>query len=118
MAKIDLRKEFRHLYLPSAKKISEVQLPPLIYLMIDGRGDPDHSVDCAAAVDALFPVSYAAKFTLRKKPGGLDYAVMPLEGLWWADDMAWRGKHHEIYLTDIRRAGPSRWKTVIRYPLQ
>ncbi|MDF3130287.1 GyrI-like domain-containing protein [Kiritimatiellaeota bacterium B1221] len=25
-----------------------------------------------------------------------------------------RGKHHEIYLTDIRRAAPKNWKTVIR----
>jgi hypothetical protein len=29
-----------------------------------------------------------------------------------------RGKHHEIYLTDIRRADPSRWKTVIRQPMR
>ena len=26
------------------------------------------------------------------------------------------GKHHEIYLSDIRRAAPERWKTVIRQP--
>jgi GyrI-like small molecule binding domain len=28
------------------------------------------------------------------------------------------GKHHEIYLTDIRRADPAKWKTVIRQPMQ
>jgi hypothetical protein len=28
------------------------------------------------------------------------------------------GKHHEIYLTDIRRAVPSKWKTIIRHPMQ
>jgi hypothetical protein len=27
------------------------------------------------------------------------------------------GKHHEIYLTDIRRADPAKWKTIIRQPL-
>lgn len=27
------------------------------------------------------------------------------------------GKHHEIYLTDIRRADPARWKTIIRQPM-
>lgn len=27
------------------------------------------------------------------------------------------GKHHEIYLTDIRRAAPENWKTVIRQPM-
>ncbi len=28
------------------------------------------------------------------------------------------GKHHEIYLSDIRKADPKRWKTVIRQPMQ
>jgi hypothetical protein len=27
------------------------------------------------------------------------------------------GKHHEIYLSDIRRADPGRWKTIIRQPM-
>ncbi|MCB0076483.1 MAG: GyrI-like domain-containing protein [Anaerolineales bacterium] len=27
-----------------------------------------------------------------------------------------RGKHHEIYLSDIRRAAPANWKTIIRQP--
>lgn len=28
------------------------------------------------------------------------------------------GKHHEIYLSDIRRADPKNWKTVIRQPME
>lgn len=28
-----------------------------------------------------------------------------------------RGKHHEIYLSDIRRAAPAKWKTVLRQPM-
>ncbi len=27
-----------------------------------------------------------------------------------------RGKHHEIYLSDIRKADPTNWRTVIRQP--
>jgi hypothetical protein len=27
------------------------------------------------------------------------------------------GKHHEIYLSDIRRAAPEKWKTIIRQPV-
>jgi len=27
------------------------------------------------------------------------------------------GKHHEIYLSDIRKAHPSKWKTIIRQPM-
>jgi hypothetical protein len=28
------------------------------------------------------------------------------------------GKHHEIYLSDIRKADPAKWKTIIRQPMQ
>ena len=28
------------------------------------------------------------------------------------------GKHHEIYLTDNKRAVPSKWRTVIRQPMR
>lgn len=201
MEKTDLRKELKHLYGPSAKTVVEVDVPPFVFLMIDGEGDPNHSVAYGEAVEALFSVSYTAKFLFRKSCKQ-DYAVMPLEGLWWADDMAafrandrsqwqWtlmilqpdflpeqllreamtsvadrkglpgvarlrierfdegrcaqilhigpfsgegptidrlhahidsrsglRGRHHEIYLTDIRRAAPSRWKTIIRQPMR
>jgi hypothetical protein len=179
-----------------------VQVPAFTFLMIDGQGDPNHSADYAEAVEALFSVSYTAKFMVKKAPKGRDYAVMPLEGLWWADDldafrqgdrMSWRwtmmilqpafvpesllraamaevvakkklpgvarlriekfeeglcaqilhigpfteegptierlhahiearsglrDKHHEIYLTDIRRADPARWKTILRQPMR
>jgi hypothetical protein len=27
------------------------------------------------------------------------------------------GRHHEIYLSDIRRAAPARWRTIIRQPM-
>lgn len=27
------------------------------------------------------------------------------------------GKHHEIYLSDIRRAAPAKWKTIVRQPM-
>jgi hypothetical protein len=87
MAKIDLRKGLKTLYLPSAKSITEVQVPRFTYLMIDGKGDPNTSSAYAAAVEALFSVSYTAKFMVRKGPDKHDYAVMPLEGLWWADDL-------------------------------
>jgi len=28
------------------------------------------------------------------------------------------GKHHEIYLSDIRRGDPAKWKTIIRQPMR
>ena len=86
MTKLDLRKTMNTLYAPSAKDFSLVQVPPLHYLMIDGHGDPNTAPAYMSAVEWLYSVSYPVKF-MSKKDLGRDYAVMPLEGLWWADDM-------------------------------
>ena len=202
MTKLDLRKELRHLYAPSAQAAVRVEVPSMHFLMIDGQGDPNTSRAYAEAVEALFTLSYALKFAVKKGDLGIDYSVMPLEGLWWADDMSsfetgersgWRwtmmilqpefisyemveqartriakkkvaalpsvrfqmfaeglaalvmhigpfsdegptiervhrfiaesghqlsGKHHEIYLSDIRKADPTRWRTIIRQPMR
>jgi hypothetical protein len=199
--KIDLKKQLKHLYQASSKEAVQVDVPALKFLMVDGQGDPNISKEYAEAVEALFSVSYTAKFMVKKSKSGSDYAVMPLEGLWWADDMSvfagrdksrWQwtmmimqpsfvedeviaaamaevarkkalpavrklrlesftegpcaqilhvgpfseegptiarlhefieartglaGKHHEIYLSDIRRADPRKWKTIIRQPM-
>lgn len=201
MKKVDLKKELKTLYQPSSKAVAEIDVPALRFLMIDGEGDPNTSPAYTSAVEALFSVSYTAKFALKKSAKGIDYAVMPLEGLWWSHDMSsfitndrtkWQwtmmilqpefvpisvieaaiadvkrkkglpavdqlrleeftegpcaqtlhigpfseegptiqrvhdfieqrgslaGKHHEIYLSDIRRADPAKWKTVIRQPM-
>lgn len=63
-----------------------VDVPDLQYLMIDGHGDPNTSPAFTRAVQALYPVAYKLKFA-SKRDLGRDYVVMPLEGLWWADDM-------------------------------
>lgn len=63
-----------------------LDVPDLQYVMVDGHGDPDSSPDFSAAIEALYPVSYALKSASRRDLGR-DYVVMPLEGLWWADDM-------------------------------
>jgi hypothetical protein len=202
MKKIDLKKELKHLYNPSPKEVVEVDVPTMNYLMIDGEGDPNTSRSYAEAIEALYAVSYSVKFMIKKGSMQIDYGVMPLEGLWWADDMSkfstddkssWKwtmmimqpefvskdmintaieevtkkknpaaiskihfeeydegkcaqimhigpfseegptvekvhhyidsrsertGKHHEIYLSDIRKADPSKWKTVIRQPMK
>ena len=202
MSKRDLKRELRGFYHASAKMIAEVDVPAFSYLMIDGEGDPNTSLSYSQAIEALFSVSYTAKFTLKKSVPAIDYTVMPLEGLWWADDWSvfmtddraqWKwtmmimqpdflpaeviknaidrvartknlpalekvrlerfeeghcaqilhvgpfteegptiaklhdyidkksaraGRHHEIYLSDIRRAAPSKWKTIIRQPMK
>ncbi|MCP3012123.1 GyrI-like domain-containing protein [Nocardiopsis dassonvillei] len=62
------------------------RVPDLRYLMIDGHGDPNTSPAFTEAVEALYPVAYKLKFA-SKRELGRDYVVMPLEGLWWAEDM-------------------------------
>ncbi len=201
MKKLDLRKELKTLYGQTGGDIAQVSVPAAWFLQIDGEGDPNASPDYAAAVETLFTVSYMLKFAVKRGPLALDYAVMPLEGLWWSDDMRtfsadrkadWKwtmmirqpecvtpdlvaqareasakkiepaklerlrlvrweegeclqvlhigpfseegpaierlhasviarggaltGKHHEIYLSDIRRAAPEKWRTILRQP--
>lgn len=88
MEKIDYKQKLKHLYQPSAKEVVEVNAPPMNFLMIDGRGDPNTSKAFAEAVEALFAVSYTLKFMIKKGSSAIDYGVMPLEGQWWADDMS------------------------------
>ena len=199
MDKVDYKKELKHLYKPSPLKIEFRDIPEMNFLKIDGTGDPNTSLDYKEAIEALFTLSYTLKFMIKKGELGIDYGVMPLEGLWWVEDMSkfdqnkkedWKwtamimqpevvtnelvasateevrkkknpkalslirfeaftegkaaqtlhigpfseegptikkvhdfiidngyklsGKHHEIYLSDIRRAAPQKWKTIIR----
>lgn len=85
MQKIDLTKEFKHLYKPSKKEVTAVDVPPLSYLMIDGQGAPGGE-EYATALGALYSVAYTLKFAAKAQ--GMDFKVAPLEGLWWAEDMA------------------------------
>jgi hypothetical protein len=85
MEKIDFKKELKQLYNPSAKEISAVDVPAMDFLLVNGEGAPT-SPQYGEAIEALFNVSYTLKFMVKKNIG-VDFAVMPLEGLWWVDDM-------------------------------
>lgn len=86
MEKIDLKKQLKHLYQPTHKEFTIVDVPPMQFLMLDGAGDPNTSQSFQEAMQALYGMSYTLKFA-SKKELGIDYTVMALEGLWWADDM-------------------------------
>lgn len=88
MEKIDYRKKLKELYTASSKKVELVNVPPLQFLMVDGAGDPNHSPEFEQAIQVLFSISYTLKFQVKKGPQQIDYAVMPLEGLWWSDEMS------------------------------
>jgi hypothetical protein len=86
VAKVDFKRELGEFY-AARRSPAIVEVPELAFVMIDGHGDPNTSGEYRDAVSALFSVSYAARFAL-KRAGVIDFAVMPLEGLWWASDMS------------------------------
>lgn len=87
---LDWKKDLKHLYNPSAKFPSEVDVPLMQFLMIDGRGNPNTAESYKQAVEALYSLSYTLKFAAKK--AAVDYAVRPLEGQWWVDDV-----HSDVY---------------------
>jgi hypothetical protein len=91
MKTLDLKKEYKHLYQPSARKVEIVQVPRLQFSIIDSaieKGyEPGNSPAFQEATQALYGISYTLKFMLKKrKTNAIDYPVMALEGLWWVED--------------------------------
>lgn len=99
MLTIDLKKQWQDLYKPRSKDVVFVEVPSFNCLMADGAGDPNGSESFAEAVHALYALSYTLKFMVKRGARKIDYSVMPLEGVWWADDPA-----------DFALAHKSRWK--------
>jgi hypothetical protein len=91
MKVLDLKKQYKYLYQPSAKKIETVRVPRLQFAMIDGAiekgSEPGRSPAFAEATQAMYNMAYTLKFTLKKcRSNAIDYPVMALEGLWWVED--------------------------------
>lgn len=72
-------------YTAAAGRFETVEVPIMQFLMIDGHGDPNTQA-YVDAVSSLYPLAYGLKF-LSRSESGQDYVVMPLEALWWAEDM-------------------------------
>ncbi|HKI52918.1 MAG TPA: GyrI-like domain-containing protein [Anaerolineales bacterium] len=92
MKTLELKKELKYLYAPSAKKIEIVKVPKLQFAMIDGRiekgKEPGNSPSFAEVTQALYSVAYPLKFMFKKRNSNpIDYPVMPLEGLWGLQDV-------------------------------
>lgn len=111
MMKLDLRKEFKHLYLPSAKEVTVVDVPPFNFVMLDGEIEPGAapgtSLAFQEALQALYGISYTLKFmSKQRKVDPVDYTVMALEGLWWVEGREF----------DIARPEDWRWTAMILQP--
>lgn len=90
MKKLDLKKELKHLYLPTAKEVTLVDVPPMDFLMIDGTIPAGTAVDQAPdflrAAEVLYGMAYTLKFqSKQREQNPIDFTVMALEGLWWVD---------------------------------
>lgn len=209
MQKLDLKKQYKEFYKPTARKVTVVDVPKFNFIIVDSEIPAGIPVNEAPAflnvIAALYGLSYTLKFTSKlREENPIDYAVMALEGLWWTDNpdipftvnrdvtmffsammmqpdhittamfeqakeelrkkkdppmldevrfepfheglsmqimhigpyseepatvkkmeafaeeggYATRGKHHEIYLGDPRRAKPENLKTVLRHPIK
>jgi hypothetical protein len=57
----------------------------MYFLMLDGKGDPNTSLEYQQAIEALYTMSYGIKFALKSQ--GFDHIVPPVEGLWWMVNM-------------------------------
>ncbi|MDO9120584.1 MAG: GyrI-like domain-containing protein, partial [Anaerolineaceae bacterium] len=87
MEKLDLKKQYKSLYTPSAKENNIIDIPPLTYIMVDGHGDPNTAPVYVEAIQTLFSLAYTLKFHC-KTALERDFSVMGLEGLWWVPDMS------------------------------
>jgi hypothetical protein len=88
---LDLRKELKQFYAPSAKKVELVEAPEFQFAMIDGAiepgAEPGNSPAFASAMQALYGISSTLKFASKlRKMDPIDYPVMALEGLWWVEE--------------------------------
>jgi len=87
MEKLDLKKDLKAYYAPSAKKVEFIQVPRFNFLMIDGAIEPGEAPGTSPLFQenngALYGIAYTLKFMLKKRQNDpFDYPVMALEGLW------------------------------------
>ena len=106
MAGYDVKRELKQIYAPRNTDWALVDVPAQRFIAVDGRGDPNTSVDYARAVEALYAVAYTIKFT-SKRTLGRDFVVGPLEGLWWSD-------RPEVFTTRAKDAW--QWRMLISQP--
>ncbi|MCL1893832.1 MAG: GyrI-like domain-containing protein [Holophagaceae bacterium] len=86
-APFDFKKHSKELYSPTAKP-SIIEVPEMVFITIDGQGNPNTSKAYAEALEILYSLSYSIKMSKgdSRPEGFFDYVVPPLEGLWWGVD--------------------------------
>ena len=106
----DFKKEYKEFYMPASKP-SIVTVPPMNYIAVRGKGDPN-AEDGAykQAIGLLYGIAFTIKMSKmsdHRIEGYFDYVVPPLEGFWWQDGIQGIDyAHKELF----------QWISVIRLP--
>ena len=85
---VDFKKVCKELYKPASKP-SIVTVPPMSYVAVRGKGDPNtEGGEYQNALPLLYGIAYTVKMSKkgsRSIEGYFDFVVPPLEGFWWQD---------------------------------
>ncbi len=106
----DYKKEYREFYLPP-KEPTIVTVPPMNYLAVRGKGDPNEEGGAyKAAIELLYGLAYTIKMSKKSDhriEGYFDSVVPPLEGCW---------RQEGVEGMDYARKADLEWISVIRLP--
>ena len=106
----DFKKEYREFYLPKTQP-SLVTVPPMNYVAVRGRGDPNREGGAyQQAIGLLYGIAFTIKMSRlgdHRIEGYFDYVVPPLEGFW---------RQEGVDGIDYARKEDFRWISCIRLP--
>ncbi|MDE5740977.1 MAG: GyrI-like domain-containing protein [Oscillospiraceae bacterium] len=111
MEKLDYKKEYKDLYQPKSKP-SLIDVPEMVFIAVDGAGDPNTCPAYKEAMEMLYGLSFGIKMSKMdgsQPEGYFEYVVPPLEGLWFADGVSFDG----LNVTDKNKF---KWISMIRQP--
>ena len=106
----DYKKEYKEFYMPKDKP-SIVTVPPMNYIAVRGKGDPNQEDgEYKRAIGLLYGIAFTIKMSKKgdhQIEGYFDYVVPPLEGFWWQDG---------VEGVDYAHKETFNWISVIRLP--
>lgn len=106
----DYKKEYKEFYMPK-KKPSIVTVPPMNYIAVRGKGNPNmEGSEYKESIGLLYAIAFTIKMSKmgdHKIDGYFDYVVPPLEGFWWQEGVCG---------IDYTRKEAFRFISVIRLP--
>ena len=86
----DYKKEYKEFYMPK-NKLGIVEVPPMNYLAVRGKGDPNaEGSEYKESIGLLYAIAFTIKMSKKGShqiEGYFDYVVPPLEGFWWQDNI-------------------------------